>query len=95
MAVVFVLPGALRELAGGRDEVHVEGNPPSVAAALELLWRACPPLRDRVITELGDVRPHVNIFVGGEDIRHTGGLQTPIADGAELFLLPAISGGAG
>jgi molybdopterin synthase sulfur carrier subunit len=93
--VVVVLPGALRELAGHRDEVRLAGSPPSVAAALSLLWAECPAVRDRVITELGEVRPHINIFVDGEDIRYAGGLDTPVRDGAELYLLPAISGGAG
>jgi molybdopterin converting factor small subunit len=50
-------------------------------------------VRDRVITELGEVRPHVNIFVDGESIRDTGGLAAPVRDGAEIFILPAVSGG--
>ena len=95
MPVVFVLPGALRELAGDRDEVRLAGSPASVAAALALLWAECPAVRDRVVTELGEVRPHVNIFVDGEDIRYAGGLDAPVRDGAEVYLLPAISGGAG
>ena len=90
--VVVVLPGALRELAGNRDEVRLAGSPPSVAAALALLWTECPALRDRVITELGEVRPHINIFVDGEDIGAPAG-STPVPDGAELYLLPAISAG--
>jgi sulfur-carrier protein len=93
MSIVFVLPGALRELAGNRDEVRVEGPAGTVAAALALLWAECPAVRDRVITERGDVRPHINIFVDGEDIRYAGGLGAPVRDGAEVFLLPAISGG--
>ena len=54
-----------------------------------------PALRDRVITERGDVRPHVNIFVDGEDIRYAGGLDAPVRDGAEIFLIAAVSGGCG
>ena len=50
-------------------------------------------MRDRVLTERGEVRPHINIFVNGEDIRYTGGLATPVGDGAEVFLVPAVSGG--
>jgi molybdopterin converting factor small subunit len=94
MPVVFVLPGALRELAGNRDEIRVGGSPRSVSAALSLLWAECPAVRDRVITELGALRPHINIFVDGEDIRYAGGLDAPVRDGAEVFLLPAISGGS-
>jgi sulfur-carrier protein len=93
MSVVFVIPGPLRELAGNRTEVRVEGAAGSTGRALSLLWGTCPALRDRVMTELGDVRPHINIFVDGENIRSSGGLDAPVRDGAEIMLLPAISGG--
>jgi molybdopterin converting factor small subunit len=93
MAVLFVIPGALRELAGNRDEVRVDGAAGSLSAALTRLWAECPALRDRVMTELGDVRPHVNIFVDGENVKFSGRLDTPVRDGAEVFLIPAVSGG--
>jgi len=93
MSVVFVIPGPLRELAGNRGEVRVDGAAGSVSTALSLLWARCPAVRDRVVTELGEVRPHVNVFVDGESIREAGGLATPVRDGAEIYILPAISGG--
>lgn len=93
MAVLFVLPGALRALAGNREEVRVDGAAGPLSAALARLWAECPALRDRVITELGDVRPHVNIFVDGEDIRYAGGLETAVREGSEVFLVAAVSGG--
>jgi molybdopterin converting factor small subunit len=94
MAVLFVIPGALRELTGNRDEIRVEHAGGPLSAALSRLWAACPALRDRIITELGDVRPHVNIFVDGDDIRYSGGLDTVVGDGSEVFVIPAVSGGA-
>jgi molybdopterin synthase sulfur carrier subunit len=93
MAVLFVIPGALRALAGNREEVRVDAPAGPLSAALASLWRECPALRDRVITELGEVRPHVNIFVDGEDIRYAGGLAAPVRDGSEIFLIAAVSGG--
>ena len=93
MAVLFVIPGALRALAGDREEVHVDGAAGPLSTALSRLWAECPALRDRVLTELGEVRPHVNIFVDGEDIRYTGGLDAPVRDGSEVFLVAAVSGG--
>jgi sulfur-carrier protein len=93
MPVVFVIPGPLRELAGNRTEVRIKGTAGSIGAALSLLWAECPAVRDRVMTERGDVRPHINIFVDGENIRASGGLDAPVRDGAEIMLLPAISGG--
>jgi molybdopterin converting factor small subunit len=93
MPFTFVMPGPLRELTGDRGEVRVDGAAGSVSEALSLLWSRCPAVRDRVITELGEVRPHVNIFVDGESIRDAGGLGAPVRDGAEIFILPAVSGG--
>ena len=89
----FVIPGPLRDLAGNRGEVRVSGDAASVSGALELLWRECPGVRDRVLTELGEVRQHVNVFVDGESIRDGEGLATRVRDGAEIYILPALSGG--
>jgi molybdopterin synthase sulfur carrier subunit len=93
MSYVFFIPGPLRELAGNRGQVRLDGRAESVSDALSLLWDRFPGVRDRVITEIGDVRPHVNIFVDGESIRDTEGLETRIRDGAEIYILPAVSGG--
>ena len=94
MPFVFVVPGPLRQFSGGRADVRVDGSAASVREALHLLWRECPGARDRVLTELGDVRPHVNVFVDGENVRSAGGLDTTIRDGAEIIIVPAVSGGA-
>lgn len=93
MAIVFMIPGPLRQLAGDRAEVRVEGAAGSIGEALSLLWASCPGVRDRVMTELGEVRPHVNVFVDGLNIRDAGGLSASVRDGAEVYILPAVSGG--
>jgi molybdopterin converting factor small subunit len=64
-----------------------------VAETLETLFALHPALRDRVLDEGGSVRRHVNVFVASESIRHTGGLATPVGEGAEVFIMPAVSGG--
>ena len=89
----FVIPGPLRELAGNRGEVRLSGDAASVSDALSLLWRECPGVRDRVLTELGEVRQHVNVFVDGESIRDSEGLATRVRDDSEIYILPALSGG--
>jgi len=61
--------------------------------ALHQLFAAHPGLRDRVLTESGETRQHVNIFLANENIRYTGGLATPLPPGAEVSIVPAISGG--
>jgi len=93
MPFVFVVPGPLREFSAGRAEVRVEENAASVREALGLLWRECPGARDRVLTELGEVRPHVNVFVDGENVRYRGGLDAHVHDGAEIIIVPSVSGG--
>ena len=91
--LTFVISGPLRELAGNRGEVRVDGTAASVSDALDLLWAEYPAFRDRVVTELGEVRQHINIFVDGESIRYSGGFGTPVREGAEIVILPALSGG--
>lgn len=93
MALTFVISGPLRELAGNRSEVRVTGSAASVADALSLLWAEHPAFRDRMVTELGELRPHLNLFVDGECIRFTEGFATLVRDGAEIVILPALSGG--
>lgn len=93
MSVIFAVPGPLRDLAGGRASLHLEGAPATVREALGLLRDAHPPLYERVMTESGEVRPHVNLFVGATEIRRTGGLETPLAEEGEVVILPSVSGG--
>ncbi|HTT61772.1 MAG TPA: ubiquitin-like small modifier protein 1 [Bryobacteraceae bacterium] len=93
MPITFLVPGPLRPYSGGQARIVVEPSPATVADAFAALWKLCPGIRDRVITEQGHIREHVNVFVGNENIRYTGGLQTPITDGVEIAIIPAISGG--
>jgi len=93
--VRFHIPGALREFAGGRSQVEVEHPPATLNTALAALWSVCPGMRDRVVTEQGEIRPHVNIFVGEENIRYTGGLATRVTAEAVISIVPAVSGGNG
>jgi molybdopterin synthase sulfur carrier subunit len=91
--IVFVLPGYLAELAGGRGRVELAGRYASVGEALAALAEARPALRDRIQDEQGNVRPHVNVFVGHESIRFTGNLATPLHTDDEIHVIPAVSGG--
>ena len=93
MSVTFHIPGPLRPFADGRSQVELEASAATLSDALQALWVACPGIRDRVVTEQGQIREHINIFVGKEDIRYTGGLATPLSPGTEISIVPAISGG--
>jgi molybdopterin synthase sulfur carrier subunit len=93
MSVTFHVSAALRSFAGGRESIDIEGSPRTLGDALESLWRECPGLRARVATETGEIRQHVNVFVGRENVRYTGGMGTPISAGDEISIFPAVSGG--
>jgi sulfur-carrier protein len=64
-------------------------------ARVDEALRALPAgVRERILDEQGAVRAHVNVFVDGTSIREAKGLETPLRDGALVFVIPAISGGA-
>ena len=89
MSVTIHLPGPLRPFASDLGVLTLDG-PASVSEALALLPVG---VRDRILNERGELRPHVNVFVGDTSVRETGGLATPLADGAKVFVIPAVSGG--
>src|SRR5260370_20318465 len=78
MPVTFHIPGALREFTAGHSRVQIERSPKTLAEALSALWTIYPGVRDRIATEQGQVREHINIFIGDENIRYTGGLASPV-----------------
>jgi molybdopterin converting factor small subunit len=80
-------------MTGGRGHVVVETSGSALQDAFEALFAAHPGMRDRVLSERGEIRQHVNVFVGKSEARSMGGLATPLADGTEISIIPAISGG--
>jgi molybdopterin synthase sulfur carrier subunit len=94
MQVLLNIPGALREFTGNQSAVRVEVEAgANLLQVLQALFVLYPGLRDRVLTETGETRRHVNIFVANDDVRYTGGLATAIPAGAEVSIVPAITGG--
>jgi hypothetical protein len=79
-------------MTGGRSQVDVETTGSTLHDALEALFLAHPGIRDRILTERGEIREHVNVFVGKNEARSMGGLATPLAD-REISIIAAISGG--
>jgi len=90
MAITVKLPTQLRDAAGGAASIEVEGA--TVGEALESVFTSHGELRNRLYQD-GDLRRFVNVYLAGEDIRFLDGLQTPLPDGAELTILPAVAGG--
>ena len=93
MPVTFYIPGALRNFTDGRSRVAIDHSPATLADALSLLSKLYPGIQDRVLTEQGELRQHINIFIGQEDVRYTGGLASPLSPDAEISIVPAVSGG--
>jgi molybdopterin converting factor small subunit len=91
--VRVVLPSQLLEFSAGEDVVELAGGARTVRQALDALWRAHPGLRDRVLLATGEIRPHVNVFVGPDSVRHLLGLETPVSASTEITILPSVSGG--
>jgi MoaD family protein len=90
MSVTVKIPAQLRAATGGDGEIEVEGT--TVGEALDSVFDQHDGLRER-ITQDGDLRRFVNVYVSGEDIRFQQGLDTEINDGDEVTILPAVAGG--
>ena len=91
MTVVVKIPTQLRSAAGGETETEVDGA--TVQEVLDGLFDRFDELRARISDDDGSLRRFVNVYLAGEDIRFLDGLSTPVADGAELTILPAVAGG--
>jgi MoaD family protein len=85
------LPTQLRDAAGGSSTIDASGA--TVGEVLESLYAQHGELRDRLSDGNGGLRRFVNVYVDGEDIRFGEGLDTPVADGDEVQILPAVAGG--
>lgn len=90
------IPTALRPFSDGSATVAVptKDDGCTLAHLLAQLALTCPGVVDRVIDERGALRRHVNVFVGVDDIRDLGGLEARVSTGAEVSIVPAVSGGA-
>ena len=91
MAVTVRIPTQLRPLAGGNSEVSVEAT--TVAEALKALDAAHPGFTERLFDDSGTLRRFVNVFVADEDIRFLSGVDSPVAPGTTISIVPAVAGG--
>ena len=93
MAISVILPQALTPYSRGSGTVVVNETCATVADALAVVAAQWPAVTDRVLTEQGELRRHVNVFVGDESIRFLDGLSTVVVDGDTIMIVPAVSGG--
>ncbi|MCW8846308.1 MAG: MoaD/ThiS family protein [Gammaproteobacteria bacterium] len=89
--IMFQLPTALREFAQGQENVNVHGQ--SVGEALQALAAEHPLVGSRIIGPGGELRRHVNLFLGERNVRDLQGLDTRVAAGDTIFIIPAVAGG--
>jgi molybdopterin synthase sulfur carrier subunit len=91
VAVEVRLPTVLRTHAGGASVVQVDGA--TVGEVLAKLVAEYPGLAGQVVQDDGSLHKFVNIYVDDDDVRYLDGVDTPIPEGAELSILPAVAGG--
>jgi sulfur-carrier protein len=90
-ATIFV-PTPLRKLTNGQSKVNLSGA--SVADLIEHAEKQYPGFRERVLDADGEIKRFINIFVNGVDIRTMQGKATPVKDGDEVSVIPAMAGGS-
>jgi sulfur-carrier protein len=86
------IPTPLRTLTGGKSEVEAPAS--DIQSLIESLNGQFPGLKDRVCDDKGEIRRFVNVYLNEEDIRFLKGKYTPVKDGDEVSIVPAIAGGA-
>jgi sulfur-carrier protein len=90
MAIEVRIPTILRQYTHGAKAV--EGSGATLAELIDDLEARHPGLRERLV-ERGGLRRFVNVYLNDEDVRFLGGLETPVAEGDAVTVLPAVAGG--
>ena len=93
MPITVRIPTPLRKFTAEKEAGQVEGS--TVREVVDNLVKAYPDLKDQLLDAQGEVRRFVNLFVNDRDIRFLDGLNTPVKEGDELAIIPAIAGGKG
>lgn len=91
MSVTVRVPTTLRPLSGGNKQVEVD--PGTLGEVITSLENTHPGFADRLLDDNGDLRKFVNIFVDDDDVRYLDGLDTAVADGITVSIIPAVAGG--
>jgi molybdopterin converting factor small subunit len=90
MAVEVRIPTILRSYTGGSKAVDATGT--TLSEVIESVEAANPGIKERIV-DGGDLRRFINVYVNDEDVRFLGGLDTEVADGDVVVVLPAVAGG--
>ncbi|MDP6892707.1 MAG: MoaD/ThiS family protein [Verrucomicrobiota bacterium] len=91
MASTIRIPTPLRKLTNDQETIGVESD--TVGGAIEELEGKFPGIKERLVDEEGEIRRFVNVYVNEEDIRFLENQDTPLKDGDDVSIIPAIAGG--
>ncbi|CAB4933631.1 MAG: molybdopterin synthase sulfur carrier subunit [Actinobacteria bacterium] len=92
MSASIRIPTILRTYTGGAAEVTVAGS--TLRESISDLDMQCPGIAARVLDDAGALRRFVNVYINDDDVRFLDNLDTPILDGAQISIIPAVAGGA-
>ena len=93
MIVRVLVPRALAEFADGCSELSVEVDGATVRDVVASIGTAYPALARRIVDETGELRRHVNVYVGLEECRRLGGLDAVVPEGVDVSVIGSIAGG--
>jgi molybdopterin synthase sulfur carrier subunit len=91
MAVDVRIPTPLRRVTNGQEKASVEGD--TLSKVINSLETQFPGIKERLCDEAGDLRHFVKVYINGEDVRFLDGMETSIATGDEISIVPAVAGG--
>jgi molybdopterin converting factor small subunit len=91
VSVSVRVPTILRSYTGGASEVTATAG--TLRDVISSLDGAYPGIGGRILDEEGRLRRFVNVYVGDEDVRFASGLDTPVAIGSQVSIIPAVAGG--
>ncbi|MCH8090450.1 MAG: MoaD/ThiS family protein [Chloroflexi bacterium] len=91
MSVSLKIPTPLRRMTNGESTVDVDGT--NLIECIDSLDAQYPGIKERLVSDNGELHRFVNIYVNGEDIRFIDGIKTPIKTGDEVSIVPAVAGG--
>jgi sulfur-carrier protein len=94
VTVLVRIPTILRSYTGGAAEVEVTAPDGTLREVIAGLDAAYPGIGGRILDDAGKLRRFVNVYVGDEDVRFAQGLDTPVAEGTRVSVIPAVAGGA-
>ncbi|WP_414586096.1 MoaD/ThiS family protein [Scytonema sp. PCC 10023] len=91
MSVKVLVPTALQKFTN--NQATLEGKGSTITELLDSLEQSCPGIKSRLCDESGQLRRFLNLYVNSEDIRFLDGPATPLKDGDEVSIVPAVAGG--